>query len=76
MNPKGGFTTLTVSIPEGLKIEAKVKSLREGTTLSEAVEILFKAWIMGEVNFSQLKEALATTTTLIPLEQEEYESLG
>lgn len=58
MNPKEGYTTLTISIPEDLKIEAKVKSLRERTTLSEAVEILFRAWVADKVNFSQLKAAL------------------
>ena len=41
--------SLTLTVPDELIIEAKVKAAREGTSLSEVVRRWFGAWIEGEI---------------------------
>lgn len=40
---------LTVVIRDDVKIEAQVRALREGTTVTTIVERLLAAWVMGRV---------------------------
>jgi plasmid stability protein len=40
---------LFVSLPDTLKVEAKVKAAREGVTLSAVIRTFLKAWLAGDL---------------------------
>lgn len=39
---------LTVTLPEGLKREARAKAIREGTNLSELARVWLQEYVKGE----------------------------